>query len=126
METETWLDVLGKHDVFNAMPDSNTSTIALGESILQVEDLSVALVPRSDDDSDIDEESAPQRSNIMCIRGQDLFLAVGRQIRMLSLKSAKEASKVEEVPYKVRRVVVTRLCCSCAIDTVHSERNVRN
>ncbi|KAF8709136.1 Nuclear pore component, partial [Rhizoctonia solani] len=100
METETWLDALKKHNVFNAMPDSNTSTVALGSSTLQLEDLSVALAPRSDDDSDIDEDSVAQRTNIICIRGPDLFIAVGRQIRMLPLKAAKEAENVEEVVYK--------------------------
>ncbi|GAB1519998.1 hypothetical protein RhiTH_003071 [Rhizoctonia solani] len=100
MDTETWLDALKKHNVFNAMPDSNTSTVALGSSTLQLEDLSVALAPRSDDDSDIDEDSVAQRTNIICIRGPDLFIAVGRQIRMLPLKAAKEAENVEEVVYK--------------------------
>ncbi|QRW16097.1 nuclear pore complex protein [Rhizoctonia solani] len=100
MDTETWLDALKKHNVFNAMPDSNTSTVALGSSTLQLEDLSVTLAPRSDDDSDIDEDSVAQRTNIICIRGPDLFIAVGRQIRMLPLKAAKEAENVEEVVYK--------------------------
>lgn len=100
MESEAWLDALNKHNVFNTTPDSNTSTTALGASLLQLEDLSVSIVPRSDVDSDIDEESVVQRSNIMCIRGPDLFLAVGRQIRMLPLKSVKESDKAEEVPYK--------------------------
>ncbi|CAE6397697.1 unnamed protein product [Rhizoctonia solani] len=101
METETWLDALKKHNVFNAIPDSNTSTVALGSSTLQLEDLSVAIAPRSDEDSDIDEDSAAQRSNIMCIRGPDLFIAVGRQIRMLPLKAVKEAENTEEVAYKI-------------------------
>jgi hypothetical protein len=101
METETWLDGLKKHNVFSTRPDSNTSTVALGSSTLQLEDLSVALIPRSDEDSDIDEDSMAQRSNIMCIRGPDLFIAVGRQIRMLPLKAVKEAEDVEEVAYKV-------------------------
>ncbi|CAE6428052.1 unnamed protein product [Rhizoctonia solani] len=100
METETWLDALKKHDVFNTTPDSNTSTFALGSSTLQLEDLSITIPPRSDDDSDIDEGSLVQRSNIMCIRGPDLFIAVGRQIRMLPLKTVKEAEGVEEVTYK--------------------------
>ncbi|CEL59627.1 Nucleoporin nup82 OS=Schizosaccharomyces pombe (strain 972 / ATCC 24843) GN=nup82 PE=3 SV=1 [Rhizoctonia solani AG-1 IB] len=100
METETWLDGLKKHNVFSTRPDSNTSTVALGSSTLQLEDLSVALIPRSDEDSDIDEDSMAQRSNIMCIRGPDLFIAVGRQIRMLPLKAVKEAEDVEEVAYK--------------------------
>jgi hypothetical protein len=112
MEHEAWLDALGKHDMFNTTPDSNASTVALGASLLQLEDLSTLILPRSDADSDIDEESVIQRSNIMCIRGPDLFLAVGRQIRMLSLKSVKEAEKVEEVPYKVRFIVGMVICTS--------------
>ncbi|KAJ1308726.1 hypothetical protein OPQ81_004417 [Rhizoctonia solani] len=100
METETWLDALKKHNVFNATPDSNVSTVALGSSTMQLEDLSIAIAPRSDDDSDIDEDSPAQRSNIMCIRGPDLFIAVGRQIRMLQLKAVKEAESEDEVPYK--------------------------
>ncbi|CAE7085971.1 unnamed protein product [Rhizoctonia solani] len=100
METESWLDALKKHDVFNTTPDSNTSALALDSSTLQLEDLSITVPPRSDNDSDIDEDSPVQRSNIMCIRGPDLFIAVGRQIRMLPLKTAKEAEAVEEVAYK--------------------------
>ncbi|KAH7343719.1 hypothetical protein B0J17DRAFT_643651 [Rhizoctonia solani] len=100
METETWLDALKKHDVFNATPDSNLSTVALDSSTLQLEDLSLAIAPRSDNGSDIDEDSLVQRSNIMCIRGPDLFISVGRQIRMLPLKAVKEAERVEEAVYK--------------------------
>ncbi|CAE6426563.1 unnamed protein product [Rhizoctonia solani] len=100
MDTETWLDALKKHDVFNATPDSNLSTVALDSSTLQLEDLSLAIAPRSDNGSDIDEDSLVQRSNIMCIRGPDLFIAVGRQIRMLPLKAVKEAEGIEEVAYK--------------------------
>ncbi|CUA70126.1 hypothetical protein RSOLAG22IIIB_00473 [Rhizoctonia solani] len=100
METETWLDALKKHDVFNTTPDSNTSTFALGSSTLQLEDLSITAPPRSDNDSDIDDDSLVQRSNIMCIRGPDLFIAVGRQIRMLPLKAIKEADSTEDVQYK--------------------------
>jgi hypothetical protein len=102
MESEAWLDALNRHDVFKTVANVS-STSALGASLLQFDDLrtSKSLVLCSDTSSDIDEEPTMQRTNIMCIRGPDLFLAVGRQIRMLSLKDVKESEKAEDVSYKV-------------------------
>ena len=103
MESEAWLDALNQHDVFKATTASASTTSALGASLLQIDDLrtNTSLVLHSDTSSDTDEESVVQRSNIMCIRGPDLFIAMGRQIRMLPLKDVKESERVEDVPYKV-------------------------
>lgn len=103
MESEAWLDALNHHDVFKTITADTSSTTALGASLLQIDDLrtNTSLVLHSETGSDVDEESTVQRSNIMCIRGPDLFLAVGRQIRMLPLKDVKESERAEDVPYKV-------------------------
>lgn len=103
MESEAWLDALNQHDVFKATTAGASTTTALGASLLQIDELrtNTSLVLYSENGSDTDEESIVQRSNIMCIRGPDLFIAVGRQIRMLPLKDVKESERVEEVPYKV-------------------------
>ncbi|KAG9128345.1 hypothetical protein FRC07_000457 [Ceratobasidium sp. 392] len=102
MESEAWLDALSRHDVFKPAA-SSSSTSVLDTSSLKIDELrnSNSLVLRSDDDdSDDDEESLVQRTNILCVRGPDLFLAIGRQVRILSLKDVKESENREDVSYK--------------------------
>ncbi|KAG8700604.1 hypothetical protein FRC09_005851, partial [Ceratobasidium sp. 395] len=102
MESEAWLDTLNKHDMFKPTT-SSASTSVLDASLLKVDELrnSDSLVLHSDDnDSDEDEESLVQRTNLLCVRGPDLFLAVGRQIRMLPLKDVKESGNNEDISYK--------------------------
>ncbi|KAG9099424.1 hypothetical protein FRC06_005294 [Ceratobasidium sp. 370] len=102
MESEAWLDTLNGHDVFK--PTASSSSVSAPDtSLLKVDELrgNNSLVLRSDGGEDEDEESLAQRTNIMCVRGPDLFLAVGQQIRMLPLKDVKESESNEDVPYKV-------------------------
>ncbi|KAG8722485.1 hypothetical protein FRC08_001541 [Ceratobasidium sp. 394] len=102
MEAEAWLDTLNRHDVFK--PTTGSSSVSAPDtSLLKIDELrgNHSLVLRSDGDSDSDDESVVQRTNIMCVRGPDLFLAVGRQIRMLPLKDVKESESSEDVSYKI-------------------------
>ncbi|QRV72489.1 nuclear pore complex protein [Ceratobasidium sp. AG-Ba] len=101
MGPEAWLDSLSSHDVFKPTATSS-SALTADTSLLQVDELrnNNSLVLRPDEESEDDEELLVQRKNIMCIRGPDLFLAAGRQIRMLPLREIKESEADEDVPYK--------------------------
>jgi hypothetical protein len=86
MSTDEWLEDLQFHPIFASLPSQE---------------------PIASTSTDT-RAATSQRRNLLAIRQTDLIVAVGKEIRILSLQdvAAKKEQDISDVPYKVNAHVV--------------------